>query len=142
VTAQLQLVVVAESSRVHDLPPAWDGQAVEWTEWEQRWTTMRLHTKPDVCDFCGSTAEPGISLGLVQPKPGEQTTITRTVKAKRSGREYGREVDVDAWAIYWLAAFRCPGCSHDVVWDRRTDEWWDLDEQDYTDEGSTEGTLF
>jgi hypothetical protein len=35
-----------------------------------------------------------------------------------------------------LTVFRCVDCRADVVWDRRTDEWWELEPIDYTDQGS------
>ena len=36
-----------------------------------------------------------------------------------------------------LCAFRCPDCLHDTICDP-TGEGWDLDDDDYTDDGSYE----
>ena len=127
----------------HDLPPLWDGHRVEWKPWTTFWSTLDFHMKPDTCSFCGAREKCALTMGLVQPLPGE--TVTRTVyqRSKRvQGREFGVNRTVAETPIYWLVAFRCPSCHHDSVWDRRTDEWWDLDEQDYGDEGSTDGMLF
>jgi hypothetical protein len=120
---------------VRDLPPAWDGHRVEWRGWSTGTTTASLHEEPDPCSVCKSRAEPAISLGLIYPLYGETTDVPRE-KRLRSGRTYLRTIAVAAWPLLQLAAFRCPDCSHDVVWDKRDDTWWDLDLSDYGDSGS------
>jgi len=140
----MSLRAVPDLPHRHDLPPLWDGRKVEWQGWTHYQSSMRFHRKPEKCDNCGdvSGVEPSINLGIVAPLPGEKMTVPREVKSKRSGREYVRNVEVDAWPLIQLVAFRCANCGHDQVHDQRTDEWWDLDEQDYGDEGSTDGMLF
>jgi hypothetical protein len=126
-------------TRKYDMPPLWDGQRVDWEGWTNYQTTNSFHSK-DTCTACGSTAEPAINLGLLHPLPGEKVESIR-VKKLPSGRTYNHAVVVLAAPVFCLSAFRCPTCGHDEVWDKRDDSWWDLDEQDYTHEGSTDGTL-
>src|SRR5699024_10523218 len=61
-------------------------------------------------ECCGSTAAPLFAAGRAQPLPGETFTAT---KPRRSGHREGmavKEVQVPAWAVYRLCAFRCPDC--------------------------------
>jgi hypothetical protein len=127
---------------LHDLPPLWDGRRVEWKGWTSDASTLGWHGRPQTCEVCGHVGDRAINLGLVFPHPGETMTEPKTVRSKRvKGREYVRNVTVLARPIYWLTAFRCSSCHLDTVWDRRTDEWWDLDPSDYGDDGSTDGAL-
>lgn len=110
-----------------DLPPAWDGEPIEWGEWSDNRTTIPYHSKPEdlVCHKCGAFDEPLINFGR-------------------------RRVDKHGVTLLHqyrdLVIFRCRDCRHDRVWDQRTDQWWDLDPSDYEDEGSVDpdtiGTLF
>lgn len=122
----------------YDLPPSWDGVPVEWDEWSEGRTTIILHAPADAlaCHQCGSVDEPKISFGS---RPPEHPTFmsTRTKTTKKSGRKYTVPHEVEAWAVRDLIASRCRHCLADVVTDLRTDETWDLEDSDYTAEGST-----
>lgn len=107
-----------EPGVVHQLPPKWDGRDVNWTGWVSITTTAAVHVRRECCQQCGSLVEPVINIGKLR-SPDDQTK----------------------WASP-LAAFRCPDCRNDTVWDRETDEWWTLDESDYGDEGSADPRLF
>jgi ribosomal protein S27E len=98
---------------MHDLPPAWDGQPVTWGEWVRVWSTLDFHL-PASEIACRAC-------GLIE------SSLVATGAVDR---------------ILVLYAFRCPGCRHDVVFDRRTDESWDLEPVDYLDGGSTSGGLW
>jgi hypothetical protein len=135
--------------RAHDLPPKWDGRKVEWQGWTNHPSTARLHFKAEVCDRCGSDKEQALNLGVVHPLPGDEMTTLRRVKSKRTGREYDRQVTVPAHPVFRVTAFRCVDCGHDQVCDHGTGEqkwdeaeWWDLDETDYSDDGSNDPRLF
>lgn len=110
----------------HDLPPRWDGRTVEWRGWTNTPPVMcpRVSYR-EPCVKCGSTSQPIINRGAVWTTPGETASISR------ARLEQGRHLAGN------LHAFRCPNCRHDTVLDSLTDgNWWDLDEADYTDEGS------
>lgn len=111
----------------NDLPPSWDGVPVTWLGWKKPMgSTLELHLPLDqqACDQCG-----GLGDGqLINPG-------TRPATEPQKG-----------WATQYrdIYAFRCPHCGHDSVWDMATDQHWDLDPDDYGDEGSSEtlDTLF
>lgn len=93
------------------LPVSWDGVPVEWGPWEPAapiFICDRSRRKPlvDVCTACG---RPSASQPLAWGK-------------RRGVRD--------------LVAFRCMGCGHDSVLDRRTDEAWELGPEDYGRDGS------
>jgi hypothetical protein len=94
-------------TRLHDLPPSWDGQPVEWSGWEAYTTTAELHLPLDqlACKACGSLGREAVTIGVIA-------------------------------GLAQLSAFRCVDCRADVVWDRTADEWWDLEPADYLDQGS------
>lgn len=119
-----------------DLPPAWDGVPVVWSEWSTGGTTLALHIPADqlACPECGAVEEPTISFGK---RPPETPTIMSTrTKTTKSGRKYAVPHEIQAWPVRDLIASRCRHCNHDVVTDLRTDERWDLDESDYSPAGS------
>lgn len=126
-----------------DLPPFWDGEPVEWSEWSSLRTTLPLHLPADsfACDQCGAVDE---SLFCFGKRPPVEATVTTTrAKTTRSGHEYSVVCEVPSWPVRDLFAARCRHCGHDVVTDLRTDERWDLDESDYTADGSRPAdTLF
>lgn len=105
----------------HDLPPSWDGVPVTWGEWGTSDSSLAYHLPLDqlACTMCGSLAGVRINWGT------------------RYDDEEGRQI-----RNLWVA--RCEDCGHDTVHDEGTDETWDLDPDDYGDEGSTEtkDTLF
>lgn len=131
---------------MHDLPPRWDGRAVVWTPWREVHSSIVFHAPAAdlACTRCGLIAEPLTAGGWVQPNPGETVTVNNEHRLP-SGSVYTRGTkDVLARPVLCLHATRCPGCGHDVVWDERTDETWDLEPADYGDSGSVEctGTLW
>jgi hypothetical protein len=136
--AMTQLRLVPMKCR-HDLPPLWDGRRVDWQGWTSHASSARFHNPPK-CHSCGSAAEASVNLGVVHPLPGETMESVRK-RTLPSGRTYDQRVTVSASPVILLAAFRCPDCGHDSVHDNRDDSYWDLDEQDYGDEGSTDGML-
>lgn len=128
----------------HDLPPRWDGRAVEWQPWARPVSTIRFHHKPDACD-CGSTKQPLVTAGLRDPEPGTTVPTERVKRSPRTGRTWlvpGPEVP--AWPALTLRAIRCVDCHVDIVVDEETGDTWELDASDYGDAGSTgvEGSLW
>lgn len=96
--------------RAHDLPPAWDGQPVEWMEWSPEARSSLFYHSPIeqmTCRECGTVDEP------------------RTCS--------GRRGDLPVWD---LIASRCRHCGHDQVTETQTWQTWDLEPEDYTDAGS------
>lgn len=121
----------------HDLPPFWDGVPVTWAPWSDHRSTLTLHVPADqmACDKCGAVDESLISWGTRPAPKGETITINQTKKT-RSGRKYAVAAEVPSWPIADIYAARCRHCGQDFVTDTRTDERWDLDESDYTPQGS------
>ncbi|QGZ16923.1 hypothetical protein SEA_LITTLETOKYO_31 [Arthrobacter phage LittleTokyo] len=120
----------------HDLPPLWDGVPVEWTGWSAHRTTLPLHVPADslCCRQCGAVDEPLINFGIRPPdRPTYPGTRTKTT---RSGHKYDVAAEVPSWPVRDLIAARCRHCRHDVITDLRTDEVWDLEEDDYQPAGS------
>lgn len=111
--------------RAHDLPPSWDGVPVEWGGWTAQDITIcpPLPIDQRCCTKCGTISD--------------STTGTTMNTGKR---QYPDKPIRD------LIAFRCTHCRHDHIWDKHTDQWWDLEPGDYTSDGShdpaTIGTLF
>lgn len=99
------------------LPALWDGPPVEWRLWEPYVPVFmcdrsrRTVPPPEVCPGCGALWHPASSTGLIK-RPWERRPMA----------------DLIAW--------RCPECGHDQVYDRHTDQSWDLDDTDYGPEGS------
>lgn len=144
--------VVPESVRrlwgvptTNDLPPKWDGVPVTWGEWIDTRSSLDWHLPVTelACGQCGGLSGRMVCLGIRPPAEGATMTAEREKRTK-SGYIYTATVEVPAWPIIDLHAFRCRDCGHDTVHDERTDEHWDLDPDDYGDEGSTENkeTLF
>lgn len=121
---------------VHDLPPYWDGQRVEWTEWHPP-TPMFIcpPPKPDRCPMCGMAEQPSHAYGTVHP-PAGATELREVRRRTASGRTYTRQAEVPAGPTRRLMAMRCPACTHDQVLDLSSGELWNLDPGDYNDEGS------
>lgn len=109
----------AAARKKHDLPPAWDGEPVQWRGWQETQTSMRFHAL-DGCEKCGVVNEPSSNIGRRPNVEG--------IEWMNGG---------------WLVAYRCPDCGHDTVHDQRDDTYWDLTPEDYLDDGSTvEGALW
>jgi len=97
-----------------DLPSAWDGQPITWGTWRDMASTWSLHAPRDQ-RACASC---GAIDGPCRINLGVVDNTSR------------------------LYVTRC-ACGHDVVYDRETDESWDLDLSDYGPDGSTvEGSLW
>lgn len=112
--------------REHDLPPRWDGLSVEWGDWEDtgRMFICPPPKKPARCGKCGSTRARLICTGRVWT---DSSTAVRAIgRARLQG---GRHL------VGLMSAFRCPDCEHDTAIDCNG-KGWDLDETDYSDEGS------
>lgn len=120
----------------HRLPPLWDGYRVVWGQWSSA-LVVQICPPPelDACEGCGSIADRLIATGLRHPLPGETLPSTRTTTG-RFGRPVTLPTTIPAYPILDLHAFRCPDCLRTDVWDQRTDEWWELGPEDYTDTGS------
>lgn len=124
-------------SLVINLPPFWDGAKVEWKR-EDAPTLTFICPPPKVkerCGACKSAQPPVMWSGLRHPLPGETFESTKT-KIGRWGHPVEVPTTIAAYPVYDLVAFRCPQCGNDQVWDQRTNEWWDLEPNDYTATGS------
>jgi hypothetical protein len=120
--------------RAHDLPPLWDGRAVQWSQWTDQdaystYGILRFHAPADhwACTGCGWIRDRELrAVGTLMPASVAET----------------------AWPVVRLVVRRCPGCHLDEVTDLHTGEVWDLQDADYTDAGSwpdtvpVQGTLF
>jgi DNA (cytosine-5)-methyltransferase 1 len=118
-------ITLALWPREHDLPPRWDGLPVEWGEWSEIGLICPPPPRRPQCR-CGSRRDPLINLGRIWTEPGTVLAIGRS----RMNR--GRHLVAN------IAAFRCPDCGRDHVLDGigPDAQAWDLDETDYTDDGS------
>lgn len=121
-----------------DLPPSWDGEPVRWSQWKSGPELIICPTPPltDIaCDQCGviDTTKSLLCWGQRMENGPQEDRVLRQLP---SGRTYWRNTTRPATWVRDLVAYRCPHCKHDRVWDKRTDEWWDLDESDYVPAGS------
>lgn len=113
--------------REHDLPPRWDGLPVQWGQWEDTATIVVCPPpKPERCDRCKSDRPRLLNIGRIWTDPLAAPPAIGIARLRR-----GRHL------VGILSAFRCPECGHDSVLDPE-DQYWDLDETDYADVGSTE----
>jgi len=120
------------------LPVLWDGQRVDWTMTEPLEGQLFICPPPkerEACPGCGLRAEPVAWRGLVHPLEGATFRISSPTPKRPH-----REVDVPAWPVIALYAWRCPNCRVDEVWDLRTNETWTLGPEDYGPDGSTAPT--
>lgn len=111
----------ATSSRLFDLPPKWDGHPVTWDGWTVE-PPVRIYPPPPqtLCPGCDTASVAHTNRGHVTP-----TLILH-------GTGHGRTAS--GWD---LVAMRCPHCHHDQVIELRDSfNVWDLDDNDYTPEGS------
>lgn len=109
------------TARPHDLPPLWDGRAVQWSDWTDEGglarTTLVFHIPAHhwACTGCGWIRDTELrAVGTLMPGAGVR----------------------DLHPHVRLVVRRCPGCHLDEVTDLDTGEVWDLDGSDYTDSGS------
>lgn len=123
-------------TRVHDLPPYWDGHAVLWEGWQVEPPVFLCPPpRPVRCEGCGSRAPSVTNRGLVAVWPS--LTHDDLLEEEDNRRRLGSAAHMRKPRARWrLRALRCPDCQLDTVWDIETDEWWTLDHTDYGDEGS------
>lgn len=128
----------------HDLPPFWDGERVKWEPWSTGAQIIICPPPPltaIACDQCGVIDQTKTLLCFGKRlETGEQQTSE--LRQLPSGNSYTRTTTRPPRHVRDLVAYRCPHCGHDRVWDKRTDDWWDLEPHDYEDTGSTADTLF
>ena len=116
--------------REHDLPPRWDGLPVQWSDWTDTADIIICPPprQPERCTRCGSAAAALINTGRLWT---DQATAPPAIgRARLRG---GRHL------VGLITAFRCPTCRHDTVLDPDGQQW-DLDDTDYTDDGSWDNT--
>lgn len=117
--------------RTHDLPPRWDGLQVQWEGWRDIGAIFICPPpkRPERCPFCASDQAPRINFGRIWTDPA-----TAPAAIGKARLHNGRHL------VGTLTAFRCPDCNRDRVLDSigSSGKWWDLDETDYTDDGSSE----
>lgn len=104
--------------RAHDLPPLWDGRAVQWSDWtDERLPSLVFHVPADhwACTGCGWIRDTELrAVGTLMPPDGVAAM----------------------YPCVRLIVRRCPGCRLDEVTDIVTGEVWDLDATDYASTGS------
>lgn len=126
------------TDRAHDLPRFWDGKAVVWRGWKvplDAWICPP--PKPSCCPACGSLARPVTNRGRVARFGGITHDMIAAADAARDRLPTAHQHRLKGHprALYELTAFRCPDCRHDQILDR-DGSMWNLDESDYSDEGS------
>lgn len=99
--------------------PTWFGRSVKWEAWKPAPVIFVCPpSRDDRCPECGSsTPRHTLAIGRVRPLPGETVREVRP-RRTRTGKAYGREVDVSAVAERSLMAFRCV-CGVTFVTDTR-----------------------
>lgn len=104
-----------------ELPPAareWEGRTVRWMEWHVTPRSAHLEAVlPSEPCVCGSTDAPLMAGGLLLPNEGESFTTHQVKNSHRTGREYEVPVQVPAWPVLRLLAFRCQHCGAEEVLD-------------------------
>ena len=127
------------TDRAHDLPPRWDGHVVVWDGWEPAADRPMFicppPKEPDSCTACGSLARPMRNKGRVADSAITAHAMIDQEDARRALLPPELRHKIPRRAFYRLVAHRCPDCRHDRVLEDLT-TWWDLDESDYTDDGS------
>ncbi len=120
------------------LPALWDGLRVEWTLEREAHRVFICPPPPleeRFCSSCGAEAGRTTWRGLVHPAPGETVPSERKIP-RSGGRTRSVTVQVPAWPVIALIAWRCGHCKLDEVWDMRSNEVWTLGPEDYGPQGS------
>lgn len=125
------------TDRAYDLPPFWDGKPVVWEGWQPLADAFICPPpRKECCPACGSLERPTLNRGRV----GTSTEVTHQdiadTDAARKRLPDKIRYKIKTKAYYELAAFRCPDCRHDQVSQLFGDTTWDLEEHDYTADGS------
>lgn len=136
---------MSDLTTLHDLPPRWDGRVALWRGWEyQQPAFVCPPPTPTVCERCGTPhGHRGFPTQSVN-RARVALSVTTTLVDIEAHDENRLRLGVLAHkrkpiALWRLHAFRCPSCKMDTIWDIDTDEWWNLDESDYGDDGSVAG---
>lgn len=122
------------------LPVAWDGRALEWGPFRSTGPificdrSKRKHDPIPRCDNCGSQRPPLHAIAKRSPKPGDSEPGEYLRTHPRTGKRIYAQDPTPPYRD--LHASRCVDCGHDVVYDSRTNEAWDLDKTDYGPQGS------
>lgn len=113
--------------RQFDLPPRWDGLPVEWAGWRELPDVYMCppQPQPDGCGNCASGRRPLSNVGRVWTDPATGPRAIGYARLRRGKHLVGM-----------ITALRCGDCGHDRVLELSSGKVWDLDETDYTDEGS------
>ena len=126
------------TNRANDLPRFWDGRAVVWDGWEPQLDAWICPPpKPSCCRACGSFARPVTNRGRVTRFAGITHDQIAAADAARDRLPLGYKSRLKGHpgTQHELTTFRCPDCRHDQILDR-DGSMWNLDESDYSDEGS------
>lgn len=115
----------AVASRPNDLPPAWDGLPVTWGEWAT--DRVFLCRISDDAESVAPHREPCPACGAVEALVCEGHATSRIRRGTSNVVAFGA-------GVLSLTAYRCRGCGLDHVHDGT--RLWQLDPDDYTDEGS------
>lgn len=111
-----------------DLPVRWDGMPVTWGEWASvapMFICGRGAARDAMrCSRCGSGADSQLCVGRIWTDPKSAPPPVGLGRLNR-----GRHL------VGVITAFRCPECGHDAVLDP-SGKLWDLDDTDYTADGS------
>lgn len=126
-------------SRLHDLPPRWDGRVVAWDGWEVPNGPVFIcpPLPKSCCEACGSAAQQPMNRGRVAISPRTTRDEVLASDAARNRLPVAWRGKLKPLALYELVAWRCPDCLQDMVMELRGG-WWRLDESDYGEEGSVE----
>jgi hypothetical protein len=121
------------------LPPMWDGLRVDWTL-QRNADRIFICPPPPMeerfCTSCGAEGGRTAWSGLVHPPDGETMPLEKKIPMA-GGRSRTVTVQVPAWPVIGLIAWRCGHCHLDEVWDMRSNEVWTLGPEDYGPAGST-----
>jgi hypothetical protein len=134
--------MTSTDAQTRALPTRWDGLATVWRGWEyQQPAFVCPPPTPTVCERCGAPhghrGWPTQSVNRARVALRATTTLADIEADDENRRRLGTLAHKRPSIALWrLHAWRCPNCGLDTIWDDDTDEWWNLDESDYGDDGS------